>query len=74
MDIQAIQDEIGYLLQTMEKQPEDARELYLQIHEKLNELRAFGMPVPDDLQALEQTLQTRFTPPSSGGNSGGNSE
>ena len=62
MDFQAIQDEIGYLLQEMENQPEDVQELRLQIHEKLNEMRAFGMPVPADLLELEKKLEADFGP------------
>ncbi len=60
MDIQAIEDEIGYLLQKMENQPQDLHELRLQIHEKLNEIRAFGMPLPADLVALERRLASDF--------------
>ncbi len=35
------------------------------LREKLNELRAMGMPLPDDLVALEKRLEERFpkTPP-----------
>jgi hypothetical protein len=44
----------------MENQPEDPHELYLQIREKLNEMRAFGMPLPEDLVAFERDLERRF--------------
>ena len=37
--------ELALLINQMENQPEDPHELYLQIREKLNEMRAFGMPL-----------------------------
>ena len=40
----------------MINQPEDAREIREQVREKLNELRAMGMPLPADLVALESKL------------------
>ena len=49
--------EINLLLTEMETQPEDAHELQLALHEKLAELRATGMPLPDDLVELEKRLQ-----------------
>ncbi len=52
--------EVALLLTQMEDQPEDRHELYLQIHEKLNEIRAFGMPLPDDLVRLERNLEAEF--------------
>lgn len=52
--------EISLLLQQMENQPEDRHELYMQVREKLNEMRAFGMPVPDDLKHLLEELETEF--------------
>ncbi len=57
MDLAAIEDEIAYFMRAMENQPEDPHELYLQLHEKLNEIRAFGMPVPQDLLDLEVRLK-----------------
>jgi hypothetical protein len=56
MDIAAVEAEISNLLSQMQNRPEDAHELYLQITEKLNELRAFGLPLPADLVELEQAL------------------
>ena len=52
--------EIALLLIQMEDQPEDRHELYLQVREKLNEMRAFGMPLPDDLVRLEKQLEVEF--------------
>jgi hypothetical protein len=52
--------ELALLINQMETQPEDPHELYLQIREKLNEMRAFGMPLPEDLVAFERDLERRF--------------
>jgi hypothetical protein len=52
--------ELSLLINQMEKQPEDPHELYLQIREKLNEMRAFGMPLPEDLVNFEKELEAQF--------------
>jgi hypothetical protein len=52
--------EAGLLLTRMQNEPEDRHELYLQLHEKLNELRAFGLPVPQDLLDFEAALEAEF--------------
>jgi hypothetical protein len=40
--------------------PPDRHEVYLAIMQKLNELKAFGMPLPDDLVELEHNLESEF--------------
>lgn len=52
--------ELALLINQMENQPEDRHELYMQIREKLSEMRAFGMPVPEDLVRLEEELESEF--------------
>jgi hypothetical protein len=52
--------ELALLINQMENQPEDRHELYLQIREKLNEMRAFGMPLPEDLVKFEEDLEAQF--------------
>ena len=52
--------ELALLINQMENQPEDRHELYLQVREKLNEMRAFGMPLPQDLVELERELEAEF--------------
>jgi len=52
--------ELALLINQMENQPEDRHELYLQIREKLNEMRAYGMPLPEDLVRFEQELEAEF--------------
>lgn len=60
MAFEDLKAELSLLINQMENQPDDPHELYLQIREKLNELRAFGMPLPDDLVAFERDLERRF--------------
>ena len=52
--------EISLLTTQMESQPKDKHELYLQLREKLNEMRATGMPLPQDLVKLEHRLEAEF--------------
>ena len=56
MAFESIKAEIDLLLAAMINQPEDIREIREQVREKLNELRAMGMPLPADLVALEARL------------------
>ncbi|MCB1548105.1 MAG: hypothetical protein KDJ41_09795 [Hyphomicrobiaceae bacterium] len=60
MDIEAIKAQLADLVRVIEDKPEDSHELFLQLHEKLNEIRAFGMPVPQDLLDLERALEAEF--------------
>lgn len=60
MDMSEYEAELNLLLTQMENLPEDRHEFYLQLREKLAEIRAFGMPVPDDLTRLEKELEQEF--------------
>jgi hypothetical protein len=53
--------ELGLLLGKMQDAPHDVHELYQQIRQKLAELRAYGMPLPDDLVEFERDLEAEFT-------------
>jgi hypothetical protein len=52
--------EISMLLTEMQNEPEDPHEIYLALREKLNEMKAFGMPLPEDLVKLERDLEEEF--------------
>lgn len=52
--------DISILLTEMQNEPKDRHEIYLTLREKLNEMKAFGMPLPDDLVALEKDLEAEF--------------
>ena len=60
MAFEDLKAELALLINQMENQPEDRHELYLQIRERLNEMRAFGMPVPEDLVKFEERLEAQF--------------
>lgn len=60
MAFEDIQAELGLLLTTMQNEPADRHELYLQIRQKLYELKAYGMPLPEDLVQLEKRLEAEF--------------
>lgn len=57
-----VQAELGILLTQMqnETRPEDRHEIYLVVMRKLNELKAYGMPLPQDLVDLEAALEAEF--------------
>ena len=52
--------ELGLLFGRMQKAPEDWGEVYEQIRQKLNELKAYGMPLPEDLVEFERDLEAEF--------------
>jgi predicted nucleic acid-binding Zn-ribbon protein len=55
-----IRAQIIDLLERMTNQPHDLHEVEQMVRERLNELRAEGMPLPDDLVDLEQRLDAEF--------------
>ena len=60
MAFEELKAEIGLLLTEMQNEPEDRHELYFQIMERLNKMKAFGMPLPEDLVRLEVALEAEF--------------
>ncbi len=60
MAFEALKAEIDLLLAQIQNAPADRHELHQQIVQKLTELKAFGMPLPDDLVRLEQSLEAEF--------------
>ena len=67
MSFDKLKTDISYLLTTMQNEPEDPHELYLQIRAKLDELKAFGMPLPEDLVKMESALEAEFALATRGG-------
>ncbi|MBZ9653989.1 MAG: hypothetical protein AAAC48_22345 [Phyllobacterium sp.] len=60
MAFEDIKARIALLLEAMVQRPTDAHEIHENLREQLNELKAMGMPLPDDLVALEKRLETDF--------------
>ena len=56
MALESFKAQIGLLLEEMVNQPEDEHEIQEQLREKLREMRAMGLPLPDDLVKLEKRL------------------
>jgi hypothetical protein len=52
--------ELGVLFTRMQNEPEDWGELYQQLRFKLTELKAYGMPLPQDLVDFEHDLEADF--------------
>ncbi len=63
MAFEELKAQIGLLLGEMNEQPEDLHELYEQVHQELNQLRATGMALPADLVELERRLLAEFPVP-----------
>jgi hypothetical protein len=63
MAFEELKAQISLLISQINNQPEDAHEIYETLHQKLNELRATGMPLPTDLAEFEQQLQKDFPKP-----------
>ena len=51
---------INLLFSDMENHPHDAHEILEQIHLELNQLKATGQPLPEDLIELESRLEREF--------------
>jgi hypothetical protein len=60
MALEDIEAELGLLLSRMQNQPQDKHELYELVRQKLNEMKAYGMPLPEDLVQFERDLEAEF--------------
>ncbi len=60
MALESLKAEIGLILETFSNPPHDRYELYVQLKEKLAEMRVFGMTPPDDLLEFEEALDQEF--------------
>jgi hypothetical protein len=60
MAFEELKAQIGYLFGQINNQPEDIHELYELLHQKLNEFRATGQRLPDDLAQLEERMLKEF--------------
>ncbi|EEQ94749.1 Hypothetical protein, conserved [Brucella intermedia LMG 3301] len=60
MAFEDIKAEIALLFEQMVNQPQDAHEIRETVREKLNALRASGLPLPADLVELEKRIEQDF--------------
>ncbi|MEP7174740.1 MAG: hypothetical protein ABI705_14710 [Aestuariivirga sp.] len=63
MALDELQSQISLLVSQINNQPEDVHELYELLHQKLNELRGTGQPLPQDLLDLEKRMLKEFPKP-----------
>ena len=63
MALEELQSQISLLVSQINNQPEDVHELYELLHQKLNELRSTGQPLPKDLIELEKRMLEEFPKP-----------
>jgi hypothetical protein len=60
MAFEELKAQIGLLVSQINNQPDDVHELYELLHQKLNEMRATGQPLPKDLVELEKRILKQF--------------
>jgi hypothetical protein len=60
MALEELKAQISYLVSQINNQPEDMHELSALLHQKLSELRAEGLPLPQDLVELEKRMLKDF--------------
>lgn len=59
-DEQELEAAISLLIDQMEGEQGDRHEIWLRLQALLNQLRAVGMPVPDNLKRMEDELEAEF--------------
>ena len=60
MDATELLAAINLLAQRLEHTPEDLHEIHFKVREMIDELKATGMPPPDDLLEFERDLANRI--------------
>lgn len=60
MDEQELEASLALLMEEMEGDQGDSHEIWLRLKQILDGMRATGMPIPEDLAALERDLGAEF--------------
>ncbi len=60
MEEQEFENAIAMLLNDMQGDVGDAHEIFLRLKQTLDGMRAIGMPIPDDLAAMERDMAAEF--------------
>ena len=60
MDRDEIEAAVSLLLDEMEGEWGDRHEIFLRIQQTLEQMRAMGMPLPEDLVRMEEELAAEF--------------
>jgi len=62
MALEELKAQIAVLLESIEDNPEDIHELHEMIRQHLAQIKAMGLPLPDDLVELERKLEADMAP------------
>lgn len=52
---------LSLFMEAIEEKSDDSHEIYMRLVALLNQMRALGMAIPDDLAAMEANLAEEFT-------------
>ena len=63
MALEQFRVQIAMIMDEIAKNPKDEHELQETLREKLSEMKAMGLPLPDDLVELETFLEDDLEPP-----------
>jgi hypothetical protein len=63
MALDELKAQIALLLTSLEDNPEDIHELHEVIRQKLAQINAMGLPMPQDLVDLQKRLEADFGKP-----------
>lgn len=63
MSFEDLKVTIALLMDQMTESPQDEHELQESVREKLAELKAYGLPLPQDLVDLEKSLEQDLARP-----------
>ena len=66
MSFDEIRAEVAEFASRIEESPEDSREIFVHLHQRLTGLRDEGRPVPDSLERLHDSLLIDFRAESQG--------
>ena len=61
MAFENIKAQIALLLAETHDRPDNLHAVYQPVKQEMNEMRAFGMPLPEDLIELERALEEKFS-------------
>jgi hypothetical protein len=61
MAFEDIKAQIALLLAETQERPDGLHAVYQKVMQEINEMRAFGMPLPEDLVELERALEEKFS-------------